>query len=45
MDTGGSLYDGFWQQRAGQVFQILLIFLLLELWQGVSINGVNQWNR
>jgi hypothetical protein len=30
MDTGGSRYDGFWLERAGQVFQGLLFFLLLD---------------
>jgi hypothetical protein len=30
MDTGGCRYDGFGLERARQVFQVLLIFLLLD---------------
>jgi len=33
MGISGCQYDGFWLERARQVFQVLLIFLSLDSWQ------------
>jgi hypothetical protein len=45
MDTGGCQYDGFWLERTRQVFQVLLIFLLLDPWWSLNIDRVNQRNK